>query len=90
MLPSFTAMAVGAGGMIAFDPPPPPSHQTFLDRRFKETGHSNCYFPQLIPYSFIEKEADHVEGFAPELALVTKVPPPLLLFPPYPLSPFSG
>eukprot|EP00873_Tetraselmis_striata_P010596 jgi/Tetstr1/430860/TSEL_002002.t1 len=46
--------------------------QTFLDRRFKETGHSNCYFPQLIPYSFIEKEADHVEGFAPELALVTK------------------
>uniref|UniRef100_A0A7S1SIA5 proline--tRNA ligase n=1 Tax=Tetraselmis chuii TaxID=63592 RepID=A0A7S1SIA5_9CHLO len=46
--------------------------QSFLDRRFKETGHSNCYFPQLIPYSFIEKEADHVEGFAPELALVTK------------------
>jgi len=46
--------------------------QGFLDRRFKETGHSNCYFPQLIPYSFIEKESDHVEGFAPELALVTK------------------
>jgi len=46
--------------------------QSFLDRRFKETGHQNCYFPQLIPYSFIEKESDHVEGFAPELALVTK------------------
>lgn len=38
----------------------------------QETGHQNCYFPQLIPYSFIAKEADHVEGFAPELALVTK------------------
>ena len=32
----------------------------------------NAYFPQLIPYSFLQKEADHVEGFAPELALVTK------------------
>lgn len=32
----------------------------------------NAYFPQLIPYSFIAKEAEHVEGFAPELALVTK------------------
>jgi prolyl-tRNA synthetase len=32
----------------------------------------NAYFPQLIPYSFITKEAEHVEGFAPELALVTK------------------
>lgn len=40
--------------------------------RFKETGHENVYFPQLIPYSFIEKEKNHVEGFAPELALVTK------------------
>lgn len=38
----------------------------------QETGHQNCYFPQLIPYSFITKEAEHVEGFAPELALVTK------------------
>ncbi|KAL2613052.1 hypothetical protein R1flu_024744 [Riccia fluitans] len=45
--------------------------QTWLDARFKETGHSNMYFPQLIPYSFIEKEASHVEGFSPELALVT-------------------
>lgn len=46
--------------------------QSYLDRRFKETGHQNAYFPQLIPYSFITKEAEHVEGFAPELALVTK------------------
>ena len=40
--------------------------------RFKETGHQNAYFPQLIPYSFIQKEASHVEGFSPELAIVTK------------------
>ncbi|CAD7702760.1 unnamed protein product, partial [Ostreobium quekettii] len=46
--------------------------QRYLDKRFKETGHQNAYFPQLIPYSFIEKESSHVEGFAPELALVTK------------------
>lgn len=46
--------------------------QTFLDRRFKETGHQNAYFPCLIPLSFLQKEAKHVEGFAPELALVTK------------------
>jgi hypothetical protein len=46
--------------------------QANLDARFKATGHENCYFPQLIPYSFIAKEAQHVEGFAPELALVTK------------------
>jgi prolyl-tRNA synthetase len=37
----------------------------------KEMGNSNMYFPQLIPYSFIEKEASHVQGFSPELALVT-------------------
>lgn len=42
-----------------------------FDRRFKETGHSNAYFPLLIPMSFLEKEAKHVEGFAPELAVVT-------------------
>ncbi|MCE2503037.1 MAG: proline--tRNA ligase [Chlorobi bacterium] len=42
-----------------------------LDRRFKETGHENAYFPMFIPYSFIQKEAEHVEGFSPELALVT-------------------
>jgi prolyl-tRNA synthetase len=46
--------------------------QAYLDARFKATGHQNAYFPQLIPYSFITKEAEHVEGFAPELALVTK------------------
>jgi len=42
-----------------------------LDRRFKETGHVNAYFPLLIPSSFLEKEAEHVEGFSPELAVVT-------------------
>ena len=46
--------------------------QSWLDKQFKATGHSNAYFPQLIPYSFIAKEAAHVEGFAPELALVTR------------------
>ncbi len=45
--------------------------QADLDRRFKETGHKNACFPMLIPMSFIEKEAEHVEGFAPELAIVT-------------------
>lgn len=45
--------------------------QDYLNVKFKETGHSNMYFPQFIPYSFIEKEASHVEGFSPELALVT-------------------
>jgi prolyl-tRNA synthetase len=42
-----------------------------LDRRFKETGHVNAYFPLFIPMSFLQKEAEHVEGFAPELAIVT-------------------
>ena len=42
-----------------------------LDRRFKETGHVNAYFPLLIPKSFLEKEAAHVEGFAKECAVVT-------------------
>jgi len=42
-----------------------------LDRRFKETGHENAYFPLFIPMSFIHKEAQHVEGFSPELAVVT-------------------
>ena len=49
-----------------------PAVQGYLDRKFKELGVQNAYFPQLIPYSFLQKEADHVEGFAPELALVTK------------------
>ncbi len=42
-----------------------------LDRRFKATGHVNCMFPLFIPKSFIEKEKHHVEGFSPELAVVT-------------------
>ena len=41
------------------------------DKRFKETGHENAYFPLLIPMSFMTKEAEHVEGFAPEVAVVT-------------------
>ncbi len=45
--------------------------QSALDAMFKETGHENAYFPLLIPMSFIEKEKEHVEGFAPELAVVT-------------------
>ena len=43
----------------------------FLDRRFKETGHENAYFPIFIPKSFFSKEAKHVEGFAKEVAVVT-------------------
>ena len=45
--------------------------QAGLDRRFKETGHVNAAFPLLIPMSFLEKEKQHVEGFSPELAVVT-------------------
>src|SRR5580704_1238642 len=45
--------------------------QRELDARFKATGHQNMYFPLLIPQSFLQKEAEHVEGFAPELAVVT-------------------
>ena len=45
--------------------------QADLDRRFKETGHVNAYFPIFIPMSFLEKEAEHVEGFAKECAVVT-------------------
>jgi prolyl-tRNA synthetase len=45
--------------------------QRELDDRFKASGHQNVYFPLLIPQSFLEKEAEHVEGFAPELAVVT-------------------
>jgi prolyl-tRNA synthetase len=45
--------------------------QQALDRRFKDTGHVNAAFPLLIPMSFLEKEKDHVEGFSPELAVVT-------------------
>ena len=45
--------------------------QKHLDHAFKETGHENAYFPLLIPESLLLKEADHVEGFAPEVAWVT-------------------
>src|SRR5512133_1459654 len=45
--------------------------QQALDRRFKVTGHVNAAFPLLIPMSFLEKEKEHVEGFSPELAIVT-------------------
>jgi len=46
--------------------------QRDLDRRFKETGHTNAYFPLLIPESFLLKEAEHVAGFAPQVAWVTQ------------------
>jgi prolyl-tRNA synthetase len=45
--------------------------QRILDRKFKDTGHQNAYFPLFIPLSFMEKEAQHVEGFAKECAVVT-------------------
>lgn len=45
--------------------------QKILDEKFKETGHENVYLPVLIPESLLQKEADHVEGFAPECAWVT-------------------
>ena len=46
--------------------------QNYLNKKFKETGHENVYMPMLIPESLLKKEADHVEGFAPECAVVTK------------------
>ncbi|MBI2973292.1 MAG: proline--tRNA ligase [Armatimonadetes bacterium] len=46
--------------------------QAWLDRRFKETGHMNAYFPLLLPESLLQKEAEHVEGFAPQVAWVTQ------------------
>lgn len=60
--------------------------QGALDRRFKETGHVNAAFPLLIPKSFMEKEKEHVEGFSPELAVVTigggqKLEEPLIIRP---------
>src|SRR5438552_15454928 len=45
--------------------------QAELDRRFKATGHKNAYFPLFVPESFLKREAQHVEGFSPELAVVT-------------------
>lgn len=60
--------------------------QRALDDLFKKTGHSNAYFPLLIPESFLKKEAEHVEGFSPELAVVThaggeKLEEPLIIRP---------
>src|SRR5512135_1604586 len=60
--------------------------QQGLDRRFKATGHVNAAFPLLIPMSFFEKEKEHVEGFSPELAVVTigggeKLEEPLVIRP---------
>jgi prolyl-tRNA synthetase len=46
--------------------------QRLLDRRFKDSGHVNAYFPLFIPESYLQKEADHVKGFAPEVAWVTQ------------------
>ncbi|WP_204215251.1 MULTISPECIES: proline--tRNA ligase [unclassified Thomasclavelia] len=46
--------------------------QQYMDKKFKETGHENVYMPLLIPQSLLQKESDHVEGFAPECATVTK------------------
>jgi prolyl-tRNA synthetase len=60
--------------------------QRTLDDMFKATGHQNAYFPWLIPESFLHKEAEHVEGFAPEVAVVThgggkKLDEPLIIRP---------
>ncbi len=60
--------------------------QAQLDRMFKDTGHVNAYFPLFIPESFLQKEAEHVEGFAPECAVVTigggkKLEEPLVIRP---------
>ena len=60
--------------------------QRALDAMFKETGHQNAYFPMFIPESFLQKEAEHVEGFAPEVAVVThaggqKLEEPLIIRP---------
>lgn len=60
--------------------------QRELDSRFKATGHVNAYFPLFIPQSFMDKEAEHVEGFAPECATVTRIgneelPEPLIVRP---------
>lgn len=46
--------------------------QKYLDKKFKESGHQNVYLPLLIPESLLKKEAEHVNGFAPECAIVTK------------------
>ncbi len=47
--------------------------QNFLNRKFKETGHDNVYFPLLIPETLFQKEKDHITGFAPETAIISQV-----------------
>ncbi|MBI2653176.1 proline--tRNA ligase, partial [Candidatus Woesearchaeota archaeon] len=47
--------------------------QRIFDDKIKKSGHKNCYFPMFIPESLLKKEAEHVEGFNPEVAWVTKV-----------------
>jgi prolyl-tRNA synthetase len=59
-------MVIKANGYAVWE-----SLQREFDQRFKATGHDNLYFPLLIPESFLRKEAEHVEGFSPELAVVT-------------------
>ncbi|HTU36078.1 MAG TPA: proline--tRNA ligase [Candidatus Acidoferrum sp.] len=59
-------MVIKANGYAVWE-----AMQREFDRRFKATGHQNVYFPLLIPQSFLQKEAEHVEGFSPELAVVT-------------------
>jgi len=60
-------MAIRPAGYVIWE-----KIQELLDKRFKETGHQNAYFPLLIPQSLLQKEAEHVEGFAPEVAWVTR------------------
>lgn len=62
------------------------SIKSILDKKIKDTGHKNAIFPLLIPESFLKKEAEHIEGFAPELAIVThaggkKLAEPLVIRP---------
>ena len=64
--PAKGSMIIRPGGYAIWE-----HTQRALDDRFKATGHENLYFPLLIPMSLFEKEAEHVEGFAPQVAVVT-------------------
>jgi hypothetical protein len=50
-----------------------PAAPSLPDRRSAPTGHQNAYFPLLIPQSYMQREAEHIEGFAPELVTVTQI-----------------
>ncbi len=76
-------MVIKANGYAVWD-----LLQRELDDRFKATNHQNVYFPMLIPQSFMQREAEHVEGFSPELAVVT-VAGGKVLEEPYVLRPTS-